>query len=552
MPRRSSSLFPLLILILPAPGSARAPARDGVVERPVVIVGTASAQSLSPAVASTASGTRMVVWTETQSGTAVLRGRIYDRSDVALGPAFQVSAGGLPGTPRVAAGPTGLFAVVWDDAAGQDGTSGAVLARVYTQGGFTPGPPFLVNTLTNLNESRPSVAWSGPSQFAVIWARRAINAGGASQGIWLRRFGASGTPIDAQEIRLDDPLQNRGGQNAPDLAFWPAGHFVAVWQDGIEGTVGAASPDGSGIAILGRWFSAVVLPLAPAAVLTNTTAFDQFEPAVRTSARNHALVGWCGDVGSTTNVDAFVRRFDDTGQAAGAETDLTPLPGEQLFMGLALDENGDAADIWVDQAGATLPSGPRASLDRFARDGQNLTPALPAEALPGSASQQVPRIAMDEKGNITAVWQHGAAPNLELRLRTFRRNQIVLSGNTAASISAAQQIHITLDSPGDAFRPYVLAFTGAIVPAFLLDGRIVESDPLDPLFQLTLHGLVPQFFPANYGLLDSAGLTGAPAVAIPPVPALAGVVIHALFATGGSGPSGVESISDPRTIVFTP
>jgi hypothetical protein len=127
----------------------------------------------------------------------------------------------------------------------------------------------------------------------------------------------------------------------------------------------------------------------------------------------------------------------------------------------------------------------------------------------------------------------------------------VFSGNVNASIGNGQPLNITIESPGDGGAPYVLAFTSSISPAFILNLRTVEATQTDPIFQVTLFGLLPQFFPGNFGLLDGNGMSSSPQVLMPQFPGAAGVTIWCLFGTGGPGPSGVESISDPYPITFT-
>jgi hypothetical protein len=214
-----------------------------------------------------------------------------------------------------------------------------------------------------VHELRPAVAVDpATGRFAVAWTE---------QGVHLRRYDASGTPVDPAPVVVSMPWQDLPGE--PDsVAMWPSvvwdAHeqvFLVVWNvndhsvplhgtasifgrrypavgDAVDpaavmldqGTTGNTMPDvavlpgggfvlvweshgvgrdGSGSAIRARRFAALDLPLDPVPLLVNTQlAGDQGTPQVAVGCRDTWMVVWTDSARRTPDhylVDARARRF---------------------------------------------------------------------------------------------------------------------------------------------------------------------------------------------------------------------------------------------------
>jgi hypothetical protein len=181
----------------------------------------------SPAVASDASGNFVVVWTSFgQDGSDFgVFGQRFADSGSPIGPEFRVNTDttGFQYDPAVASDPLGNFVVVWQ-APDQDGSGGGVFGQRYASSGSPLGPEFRVNTYTTNSQEYPSVAVDGSGNFAVVWA--SLNQIPGSNDIYGQRYASSGAAMGPEFLvnTVTDAAQTR-----PSVAADDAGNFVVVW-----------------------------------------------------------------------------------------------------------------------------------------------------------------------------------------------------------------------------------------------------------------------------------------------------------------------------------
>src|SRR5262249_21811191 len=100
------------------------------------------------------------------------------------------------------------------------------------------------------DEFDPSCAMSPDGTFVVAWVR-GNPLGGPTNGVWLRRFGPAGAPLDASEAAGSNPSSNFGSQRETAVALGASGRGIIVWTDGtMDAPASAPSPDGHGSGIL--------------------------------------------------------------------------------------------------------------------------------------------------------------------------------------------------------------------------------------------------------------------------------------------------------------
>jgi hypothetical protein len=201
----------------------------------------------NPAVASSASGRFVVVWSSPQDGSGDgVFGQRYDNAGVPLGPEFRVNTYTTGGQyrPAVASDTGGNFVVVWTSQL-QDGSSNGVFGQRYDSSGASLGPEFRVNSYTTDNQSAPSIAADTSGNFVVVWD--SVAQDGSSNGVFGQRYLFSGTP-EGPEFRVNTyttDLQFRAA-----VAADGAGRFVVAWTSNTQ--------DGSGYGVFGQRYGLIV------------------------------------------------------------------------------------------------------------------------------------------------------------------------------------------------------------------------------------------------------------------------------------------------------
>ena len=390
-----------------------------------------------PAVATNPLGRSIVAWVAFQGapGNQTLNVAFLDASgNVAVAPAV-ISVGTLlPGLVEVAATPAG-FLLTFDAVAALGQFERNVYYRFYDLAG-TQVAAGQANTISALSAEAPRCAGNANGDYAVVWVRRNVFASFPNaQEVWVRRFDSLGNPVDATEVRVDDPAVGFGGMGGTSVGLWPSGRLVVTWQDGTNGTTpGPASPDGHGQGVYARWFDATLTPTTAPIVANTTTAFDQFEPLVRCDDRNRCLIGWCGD-SSAVLVDAWVRAFDDQGTALdAADQNLTPMntASDQFLQSVSGTSNGEWVATWVDSLSTLGEPAPRGGWARLAQNRSLIETGTTSSG--GSANQgfMFPRAGCDQWGNFILVWQvqtpaTGGATTMGIDYRRFARNMITVT-----------------------------------------------------------------------------------------------------------------------------
>ena len=97
---------------------------------------------------------------------------------------MSVSTTGVQDWPQVAAREDGTFLVAWESA-GQDGSSDAVMGRLYRRDGRPLAPEQRINVTTSGAQEDASISVDGHGGFLLVWE----TADGGSDGVAGRRAG---------------------------------------------------------------------------------------------------------------------------------------------------------------------------------------------------------------------------------------------------------------------------------------------------------------------------------------------------------------------------
>ena len=286
----------------------------------------------------------------------------------------------------VAAEPSGNFVVVWESV-GQDGDNGGIFGQRFSAAGLRLGGEFQVNTYTTGRQSSARVAAADGGRFVVVWMSPGQDGSGA--GVFGRVFDPGG-PLGG-EFPLATYTTN--GQVTPSVSVDASGNVIAAWaSDGA---------DGASFGIRARRFAGAGTPLGPEIPVNGATAGIQFHPAVARAPDGSFVVAWDGYDGHGPGV--FLRRFDPAGAPLGGEVqvntytldsqdtpEVAPLAGGGFaVVWQSSGQDGSVRGVFgrrVDEAGS--PFGGEIALNTYTYD-----------------AQQFPRVAPDETGGFSVVWE---------------------------------------------------------------------------------------------------------------------------------------------------
>jgi phosphoheptose isomerase len=249
-------------------------------------------------VAMDADGDFAVVWTSGHdAGTFGIFGQRFDAVGAAQGAEFQLNTytTSNQSNASVAMDALGNFVVTWSSY-GQDGSGDAVVARRFDAAGNGQGDDFVVNTATSGDQLFGSVAIDQNGQFVIAWE----GAGeGDTSGIFARRFGASGQPLDATGLRINTFTTN--GQSRPVVASDKDGNFVVAWH-------GAGTGDGDGV--FSRKFSSDGVAIDATELRVNTaTTGGRSDVSVARGVSGEFVLAWTSGSQDGSSTGVFAQRY---------------------------------------------------------------------------------------------------------------------------------------------------------------------------------------------------------------------------------------------------
>jgi hypothetical protein len=297
-------------------------------------INTTAGEQTEPAIAATAPGSFVVVWTTFMPGGGAYHdvvGRLFGPGG-AFGSEFAVNTytHGDQRNPEVSVAADGSFVVVWASQF-QDGGHYGIFAQRFDATGMPRGGEFQVNTYTTFNQVSPAVASRADGGFVVVWQ-------GPDNDIWGifgQLFDAGGMP-QGPEFPIN--TYQAGFQRFPAVAADPGGNFVVVWE--------SINQDGSGAGVFGRRFDAGSLPLGTEFQVNTFTTNTQTFPAVAMDRDGSFLVSWAGYApGGGQGI--FSQRYDSLGNPSGGERPVnTYTTGARFTPDVATVAPGEFVVAW--------------------------------------------------------------------------------------------------------------------------------------------------------------------------------------------------------------
>ncbi|HQA10867.1 PKD domain-containing protein, partial [Zoogloea sp.] len=265
----------------------------------------------------------------------------------------------------------GGYVVSYVDSSGLDGSASAVYARVYDANDNALGDPFRVNVVTANTQDEPDVVGLSGGGFAVVWRSNGNTAADANQdnsgyGVYMRRFDASGTALDAADLRVN--TSTPGSQYQPAVAQSSDGGYIVAWyndnvRDGQYYDIYFQRFDASGAAVGGETRANTSVP-------TNNF-IAQHEPAIAllSGASGDFVITWRDDQQDGDGSGIFAQRFNADGSKDGTEFQVnTYITSSQYDPSIAALKDGGFVISWT--SSGQDGSGEGVYAQRYGSDGQ--------------------------------------------------------------------------------------------------------------------------------------------------------------------------------------
>ena len=207
--------------------------------------------------------------------------------------------------PSVTGLADGGFVVTWMSA-NQDGSSWGVYGQRYAADGAASGDEFLINTVTNDEQSYPSVTGLADGGFVVTWMSH--NQDGDSWGVYGQRYAADGA-ASGDEFLINTYTSNQ--QQEPSVTALNDGGFVVTWMSNGN--------DGSGWGVYGQRYAADGAASGTEFLINSYTSNNQYDPSVTALADGGFVVTWRGSDQDGSGYGVFGQRYAADGTATGTE-----------------------------------------------------------------------------------------------------------------------------------------------------------------------------------------------------------------------------------------
>lgn len=234
--------------------------------------------------------------------------------------------GGVDGDPIVAVMPTGDAVAVWKRSAGNWAD---LWTNRYAAGSASWGTASQVvaDTGTAHSIGRHDLAADGSGRALLVWGQIDIAGGVSNNGLWFKRFGASGWQTNATPVAPAIP-NTQGFISTPVLRVNAAGAAVVTWGQFDASLTAAVAPAGAGFGAAST--------LRPASARSWTAL-----PTLGIDDAGGALVAWA----DPESLDLLVSRLSPgSGWATASAVESYADPS--FGPALAMNEAGNAVLAW--------------------------------------------------------------------------------------------------------------------------------------------------------------------------------------------------------------
>lgn len=254
---------------------------------------------------------------------------------------------------------------------------------------FQPGKEFQVNTHTIGDQRHPCVGMDAKGNFVITW--QSENQDGSREGIFAQRFNKKGKTLGKEfQVNTETYLY----QWSPAIAMDTNGNFVITWESRDQYPWHR---------ILAQRFNKQGKPLGKEFQVNTYNSYDQRSPAIAMDPNGNFVITWSSYLSDNSATGISAQRFNKKGKALGKEFQVnTYWIDWQGRPSIAIAKNGNFVITW--QSNEQDDSGKEIYAQRYKRYGKAIGPEFRVNTYT-QFDQEIPKIAMDEKGNFVIVWQ---------------------------------------------------------------------------------------------------------------------------------------------------
>ncbi len=208
---------------------------SGVAQSTSFLVNTITAgHQGTPGVAALSGGGFVIAWDDQSAGGqgsgTDIRAQRYDASGVKQGAEFLVNSitTSTQNTPSVGALSDGGFVIAWDDRSTHFSTD--IRAQRFNAAGAPQGSEFLVNTITTIDQENSSISGFTGGGFVIAWNDNSLSyVDTSSYAVRAQRYDATG---GAQGTEFLVNTITEFSQMRPSVAALAGDSFIIAWDDG--------------------------------------------------------------------------------------------------------------------------------------------------------------------------------------------------------------------------------------------------------------------------------------------------------------------------------
>ena len=282
--------------------------------------------------------------------------------------------------------PTGAALAVWCSY-GQDGSSGAIVARKLDSEGVPDGNEWIVNQDPQGYQAEPAIALSHENKVLVVW--RGPHANGDSEEIVGRLFDVNGIAI-TNDIHINQNVS--GEQSHPSVCALPSGSFAIAWES--EGI------DNSKKCICLRIVNSSGAPVDNEVVFSDTPSYACRYTDIACDLNGVIHAAWVEDRSSNA---IRRRRLDPNGTALGSSEQVNTFRIKSITQtAIAVNPAGYSLIAWDGDPNKGADDDVHARI--YDPNGQTLTDQFQVNQV-SQDNQESPCVAAMPNGDFILAWQ---------------------------------------------------------------------------------------------------------------------------------------------------
>jgi len=332
--------------------------------------------------------------------------RRFDKDGNPAGSEFMVNTNTRlkQSAPSIAMDSDGDFVIAWDSNY-QVGTVMGIVARQYDKDGNPAGSEFMVSTLTEYNQQKPSVAMDADGNFVIAW--QSLDQDGDGWGIYARLYDSDGNSTGSQ-FKVN--LNTINDQEHPSATMDPDGNFVIAWQ--------SEDQDGSSTGVYAQEYDKYGNPFGSEYRVNTYIVSDQRLPSAAMNSGGKVVLAWQSKDQDGDGSGIYAKYYkspikQETPVPSPTPTvTRTPYASEQFQVNtfalidqdhssVAMDSDGDFVITWVSKDQDWDDWGIFAQ--RYGKDGYPAGSEFQVNTKT-KGSQSSPSVAMDSDGNFIIAW----------------------------------------------------------------------------------------------------------------------------------------------------